>query len=231
MNLKTLSAKAKVTAFAASAATVAATALTVAPVTTAPAQAATFTYSFSGGPTLPAPYTFSGSAPLTSVTANSGTVVRGADGLGIYQGLSDILDSTQVDGLGVNEILNLTFNQTVKIVSATFRRVGNGSGISSVLFGGNDDFRLLVNGVQVLTADIPGGNSSDTDTGTYTFSSSIATGSILGFGAINGSDDYFLSNITVETIPTPALLPGLLALGAGVLRKRKSEMVEESSEA
>jgi hypothetical protein len=31
------------------------------------------------------------------------------------------------------------------------------------------------------------------------------------------------SSITVNTVPTPALLPGFLALGAGMLRKRKAE--------
>ena len=31
---------------------------------------------------------------------------------------------------------------------------------------------------------------------------------------------------TVTAVPTPALLPGLIALGAGVLRKRKAEAVE-----
>jgi hypothetical protein len=37
--------------------------------------------------------------------------------------------------------------------------------------------------------------------------------------------------INLRTVPTPALLPGLLALGAGVLRKGKDEMAEEGSEA
>lgn len=223
MNLETLSVKAKVAAFVASAATLTATALTVAPMTTAPAQAATFTYTFSGGPANP--YVFSGPAPLINVTANTGNVVQGSDGLGIWQGG---LDSFQVDGLGANEILSLTFNQTVRVVSATFRRVGTDLVGLGLL---NDDFRLLVDGVSVLTADIPGGNILDTGTGTFNFSPSIAQGSVLGFGTVDFSDDYFLSSVTVETIPTPALLPGLLAMGAAALRKRKSEVAEESSEA
>ena len=33
---------------------------------------------------------------------------------------------------------------------------------------------------------------------------------------------------TVTAVPTPALLPGLIALGVGVLRKRKSEVVAQS---
>ncbi|MGV0024925.1 PTPA-CTERM sorting domain-containing protein [Phormidesmis priestleyi] len=35
----------------------------------------------------------------------------------------------------------------------------------------------------------------------------------------------------VQAIPTPALLPGLIGLGMGVLRKRKKEMAEATAEA
>lgn len=54
-----------------------------------------------------------------------------------------------------------------------------------------------------------------------------ANGGLASFiiGSGSGSNQ---SSITVETIPTPALLPGLIALGAGVLRKRKAEEAAES---
>lgn len=190
--------------------------LAVASITASPVEAATFTYDFSGGPLIPSIYNFSGSAPLTSVTANSGSVVWRPNGLGIWQGG---LDSLQVDGLDTNEILNLTFNQTVRIISATFSRVG--INVPILDRNGNDDFRLLVDEVEVLAADIPGGNLFDLDTGTYTFSPLIAQGSTLGFGVINRGDDYLLTNLTVETIPTPAMLPGLIGMGVVALRKRK----------
>ncbi|MGI0494882.1 PTPA-CTERM sorting domain-containing protein [Alkalinema pantanalense CENA528] len=194
----------------------AAATLAVASITASPVEAATFTYDFSGGPLLPSVYNFSGSAPLTSVTANSGSVVWRPNGLGIWQGG---LDSLQVDGLGINEVLNFTFNQTVKIISATFSRVG--VNVPFIDPNGKDDFRLLVDGTEVLAADIPGGNLLDLGTGTYSFSPSIAQGSTFGLGVINRGDDYLLTNLTVETIPTPAMLPGLIGMGVVVLRKRK----------
>lgn len=40
-----------------------------------------------------------------------------------------------------------------------------------------------------------------------------------------------LTNIQVETIPTPALLPGLIGLGLGVVRKRKLEANNKTHEA
>lgn len=44
-----------------------------------------------------------------------------------------------------------------------------------------------------------------------------------------------LDNVSVASaataVPTPALLPGLIALGVGVLRKRKAESVEDAPEA
>lgn len=56
-----------------------------------------------------------------------------------------------------------------------------------------------------------------------------------------GSGDQYLfgfsgnlANLTVETapittIPTPALLPGLIGLGVGVVRKRKAKMIEKGN--
>ncbi|KAM3112589.1 PTPA-CTERM sorting domain-containing protein [Phormidesmis sp. 146-33] len=38
-------------------------------------------------------------------------------------------------------------------------------------------------------------------------------------------------SLSLTAVPTPALLPGLLALGAGVLRKRKQQAVEVETEA
>ncbi|EKQ67122.1 hypothetical protein OsccyDRAFT_4947 [Leptolyngbyaceae cyanobacterium JSC-12] len=54
-----------------------------------------------------------------------------------------------------------------------------------------------------------------------------ADGSLASF-IIGAGSNSNQSSITVETIPTPALLPGLVALGAGVLRKRKAEAEAEA---
>lgn len=58
-------------------------------------------------------------------------------------------------------------------------------------------------------------------------------GQTLGGGYFNASrsgktatDGSYQFTLTATPVPTPALLPGLLALGAGVVRKRKSEATE-----
>ena len=50
-----------------------------------------------------------------------------------------------------------------------------------------------------------------------------ADGSVASFDIGFGSGSN-RSSITIETVPAPALLPGLIALGVGVLRKRKAEV-------
>jgi hypothetical protein len=47
------------------------------------------------------------------------------------------------------------------------------------------------------------------------------------FIATNSGLGVFSANLTATPIPTPALLPGLVALGFGVLRKRKGEVTAE----
>jgi hypothetical protein len=51
-----------------------------------------------------------------------------------------------------------------------------------------------------------------------------------GFGNGGVGTSYSLT-LTAQPIPTPALLPGLIGLGMGVLRKRKKEMAAASTEA
>jgi hypothetical protein len=51
-----------------------------------------------------------------------------------------------------------------------------------------------------------------------------------GFGK-NGVGTSYSLTLAAEPIPTPALLPGLIGLGMGVLRKRKKEMAEATAEA
>lgn len=55
------------------------------------------------------------------------------------------------------------------------------------------------------------------------------------FSAFNSTDWVALDNLTynepITPVPTPALLPGLIGLGVGVLRKRKGEAVEAEADA
>lgn len=60
----------------------------------------------------------------------------------------------------------------------------------------------------------------------------LAKGSIAATRAGNSpSTGGFTLSLTADPIPTPALLPGMVALGAGFLRKRKTLNAQQSSKA
>ena len=148
---------------------------------------------------------------------NDRNVVRRSNGLGVqFSGFFGSLENPQIDGSGFNETLQLAFNKQISLISATFSRVGN-----------NDDFRLLVNGNQLVSADIPGGNILDLGNGTFDFTSfarADRTGSVLGFTVAGNNDDYFLRSIEVEPVPEPlTILGSLSALGAGTLMKKQHD--------
>lgn len=99
---------------------------------------------------------------------------------------------------------------------------------------------------------IPNANSSitfNTASGNQTFTATdlglgfgLAQGRYINFFATTPGDifssvvlsqnagvDFFaVRNVAYQAIPTPALLPGLLAVGAGLLRKRKAEAEAEA---
>jgi hypothetical protein len=200
------------------------------------AQAATM-FNFANGnaignyPGVPSLSFSQGGIGLTA-TGSAGTpalVVQNNQGLGVY---SSVLDDPQIEANGSNETLKLTFNQTIKIISATFSRVGSNVNIPFIGLVGNDSYSLSNGLLAIVTnKDIPGGNATDTDTGIETFtaflSSAQGTGSVFNFSAPSGGgifgSDYQLLNLTVEAVPTPALLPGLLGLGVSLARKRKQQ--------
>ncbi|MEB3280964.1 MAG: PEP-CTERM sorting domain-containing protein [Lyngbya sp.] len=152
-----------------------------------------------------------------STNGNDRNVVRRSDGLGVqFSGFLGSLEDPQIDGLGADETLQLAFNKQIRLISATFSRVGF-----------NDDFRLLVDGDELVSADIPGGNFLDFGTGTFDFTSFALpdrTGSVLGFTVADNNDDYFLRSIEVEPVPEPlTILGSLSALGMGAALKKKQQ--------
>jgi hypothetical protein len=97
--------------------------------------------------------------------------------------------------------------------------------INNFLFFGNNNpfnFRLtsfshIENNAGLLTYEFTGLFADGTDA-TGTLSAEVAA----GFGG------YSAEIIAGEKIPTPALLPGLIGMGAAVLRKRNAEETEQS---
>jgi hypothetical protein len=169
-----------------------------------PAQAALITFDLVG-PNLIAPTLSysdpSGLSAISSGFSDSGKtsfVSRNTSGLGVTTSASAGL----ING---DKTLQLEFNQVIKVISATFGSVNT-----------NDDFLMTV-GINYVAAAIPG-------SAPFIFSPLLSPGNVVQFSKFNTGDSYRLKTITVDysptAVPTPAMLPGLVGLGLGVLRRR-----------
>lgn len=134
-------------------------------------------------------------------------------GLGVRRaGFFDFLDSPQIDGLGPDETLTLSFgtsgDQKVVLSSATFSKVD-----------GNDEFTLLTDGETFLA------NQSIPSSGLYDFTSFVRsdrTASGFSFRATDWNDNYYLKSVDVERVPEPITVVGtFIAVGFGSLFHRK----------
>ena len=145
---------------------------------------------------------------------SSRNVTRRNAGLGVrLPGIFGGFDSPQIDGLGLDETLSLTFGTSgdtrVALNSATFSRVD-----------GNDEFTLFTDGDAFLT------NASIPNSGIFDFTSFVRpdrTASGFNFQVTDFNDNYFLRSVDVETVPEPLTVIGTaLALGFGAsFRKSK----------
>jgi hypothetical protein len=203
----------------------AATSVIAVTVTTAKASATTFY--LGNGINLPeikssVSYTEDGISLLATGTQNSGVsrnIYQSTLGLGVTNSNSVIgsvlSGENQINGgITLGETLKLNFSHTVKLLSATFSRVGT-----------NDSFKMLVDGNQYISADIPDGNLLDLDISKFTFTPS-PTGKIFGFSVTDGNDDYLVKYVEVAKVPEPASMLGFLAfgaMGAGSMIKRKQQ--------
>jgi hypothetical protein len=115
---------------------------------------------------------------------------------------NSLLTGNDFDGSSVNEV-----------IQRTDMNVGNFGGSSSIQFFANRQISNL-NGI---ISDVSNALAQDTD-----FSTSPPTN--LLFGRTE-------SPITFSTVPTPALLPGLMGLGLGAFRKRKAKLALEKQSA
>jgi hypothetical protein len=124
----------------------------------------------------------------------------------------------EVDGNNGNEVLILSFDEDVQLVSALFASVG---------FDDDFDFFMDTNGDGVLERlaqdiDIPNGNLFD-------FFAFDLVGKLFGIGASGFNDEWKLSALTVRAVvsdvPLPAALPlfiaGLAGFGFAARRKQR----------
>jgi hypothetical protein len=146
------------------------------------------------------------STPVGGVSATLVYPVRptNSGGLGVTSGPGD---SPIVDGVGLDDLLNLTFNHKVKIISAVF---------SEIDF--SDDFNFIVDGSNQGHFHIP------LISHLYNFSGE--QGHVFGFGAGENNDDFKLKSITVSAVPLPpALLLFVSGLfGIGLLGRRRNKL-------
>ncbi len=146
---------------------------------------------------------------------NNRDVFQGSNGFGVTRGEGE---RKEIDGtaLGKKETLNLGFNKLVNLISATFTKVDT-----------NDDFKLFVDGTELVAAAIPGGNVTDTGIGTFDFTSYKATGTVLGFTVgDDNNNEYFLKAVEVQAVPEPTTILGsflVSGLGAMFYKKRKHQ--------
>jgi len=147
-----------------------------------------------------------------------GTTIKTGQGIGVTGGNGSFSNPQFLSPLATVKDLTLSF-----------------SGNIGTLTGSVTDF---ITGVNFLTPSFSVAPLS-LDLQTFVFNSTTGIASFTGLfrsgtdsiaatgefttQRINGATSYSLTAIAV---PTPALLPGLVALGVGVLRKRKNQQVE-----
>ena len=189
-------------------------ATTIALATASAASAASITFDFSGNGGKQQSFNLvedglSVTATGEIVDGSPRDVFQGASGFGVFEGGTE---NTQIDGKGANfkETLNLSFDNLVTLLSATFTNVESG-----------DEFKLFVDGNQLVSdTQIPG-------SGIFDFTLSNPTGTVLGFSVGEDADnDYFLKSVEVQEVPEPtSILGSLLFSGFGAMfyKKRKKQ--------
>ena len=175
-----------------------------------------------------------GIAPAQAISLNGSVTISGQSTFSTVGSTTtiDFLNQTVSGFFGDFSPLN---NQAVTVKPLTLVNGFTSSVNSFIDFGtftksgttGNLSFVLNPSTFNTVGLGSVGGVAGKLD-GFFQFGgSTVAKGSLLA--ASFGSAKNSFSQITINTtaVPTPALLPGLLALGAGVIRKRKAQATEK----
>jgi PEP-CTERM motif len=144
-------------------------------------------------------------------SVGSAQVTPDATGLGVRT--TNVSDhSREIDRVGAIELLRLTFDRSVELLSIVFGQVGL-----------DDDFALAIGGFPFISsAPIPGGNSQGRGVGTFSSFTDSLIGTVFDFTAPALGDDYRVKGITVN--PDPVVPPistpepsAILLFGAGMI--------------
>lgn len=179
------------------------------------AQAATLTtYDLTGSNATQSSFTVNGSngGPTLTVSAlpSDQFVGRNGSGMGVGPNANETIE--------LNETLRLFFSQMVRVVSVTFSTLDNAQT--------GDAYSLSIDGNFLSSGTLFNPPISTVNLATLITDLDDRSGYFFDFSALDLDDDYKVSSIAVEygsdVVPTPALLPGLIGLGFGVLRRRKN---------
>ena len=178
------------------------------------AGAATVKFDFTGAVAHGRTMTFSAGAldllvsagrfhPVTGDITLSGVVKQTVLGLG--ERSNSIDDTNALDGNGPKELLQFSFNKTVKIESISFAKIASGSVATGFING------MIMGKAAVRPLFDVSGYNTDTDN--------------FAIGASNKYSAFYVSGLTVSTIPLPA--GGLLLCSAlfGLSRLRRKRTV------
>jgi hypothetical protein len=172
-----------------------------------PAQAAQITFSLVGSSASATTFNYSDPSGLMMEVTAPGSLVN-QDSLGLGVGTSGKLD------LSNDEKLQFRFSQTVGLIRAVFTNVDD-----------TDRYALMIGKSLTSTSLVNAGSSGFSTIGEHTALFDKIKAVTFQFSAFDTSDDYRLKSITVDdgkptAVPTPAMLPGLVGLGLGLLRRR-----------
>jgi len=135
------------------------------------------------------------------------------DKFGLGAKLESGSDGPEIDNLGPDESLVLSFSENVQLLEATFSQIGL-----------NDDV-IIDNQTHLFTASFSEGNSSDTGRQTLAFSNFL--GSEFHFFSQGTYSEYSLESISFipTTVTAPATLPILLFGTLLLVLQRKRQIV------
>jgi hypothetical protein len=192
-----------------------------------PVQAATLsTYNLTGTNSTAASFMVAGTPGALGAPTLTVSAFDNCTNVLIDESCTDSAVGRNVSGMGVDavsnavvgdgEILRLFFDQMVRVVNVTF------AGITSP-----DRFNLAIDTIVRVTD----GDPANTNPVTVTLANnpfSLTEVQRSGFYFDFSKGTYKLQSIDIEygadVVPTPALLPGLVGLGVGALRRRQRQL-------
>lgn len=145
------------------------------------------------------------------------------------------LTSGTIATLGSNPTIGSAIKQTFEAKEGTALRFSWRFQAGDYLpFNDFAFYSLAPTGASTLSNVARVGNNGDSGWVNLSFVAPTTGLYTLGFGVMNSTDNaaaslLLVDNVEADIVPTPALLPGLIGLGAAAIRRRKQGEVEQEA--